>query len=63
MKTLAITAAALLIAAPTFAGNLDTFVAPEPIVVEEAPAGGSNAAWLVPVLAIAVIAAAVAASN
>lgn len=64
MKKVALTAAMLAFAAPAFAGNVEVFVAPpaepEPPVVEEM---GSNAAWLVPVVAIVAIAAAVAATN
>ena len=58
MKQLIAAVSALLIATPAVAGNLDTFVAPEEPMVEEAPMGGSNAAWIVPLLAIALIAVA-----
>lgn len=61
MKYLVTTAAALLLAGQAFAGNL-VFEAPEePVVVAEpAPMGGSNAAWLIPVIGLAAIAYAVA---
>lgn len=59
MKITATVAALALLAAPAFAGNVEPFVAPEPVEVDE-PMGGSNAAWLVPVVGIAIIAAAVA---
>ena len=60
MKYLVTTAAALLLAGQAFAGNL-VFEAPaEPVVVAEpAPAGGSNAAWLIPVIGLAAIAYAI----
>jgi len=63
MKKIFALGAALMMATPSFAGNIDTFVAPEPVepVMEEAaPMGGSNAAWIVPVLAVAAIALVVA---
>lgn len=65
MKKIALTTAALLVAAPAaFAGNAEVFVAPPEPVVEE-PMGGSNAGWVVPVIAVALIAGgvALAASN
>ena len=60
MKFVATTTAALLLAGTAFAGNL-VFEAPveEEVVVQEEPMGGSNAAWLVPLLAIGLIALAV----
>lgn len=63
MKLIVSTAAALLLAGQAFAGNL-VFEAPaeqEIIVAEPAPApmGGSNAAWLIPVIGLAAIAYAV----
>ena len=64
MKKVVLTAAALALATPAFAGNVEVFVAPEePVVVEEAPAGGSNAALIVPLIAIIAIAAGIAASD
>ncbi|MEO0912730.1 MAG: hypothetical protein AAFY59_07055 [Pseudomonadota bacterium] len=62
MKLTATVAAIALLTAPAFAGNVEPFVAPEPVAVDE-PVGGSNAAWLVPVIGIAIIAAAVAANQ
>ena len=61
MKLIATTAAALLLAGQAFAGNL-VFEAPaEPVVIAEPePMGGSNAAWLIPVIGLAAIAYAVA---
>lgn len=60
MKFIVTTAAALLLANAAFAGNL-VFEAPaEPIVVAEPePMGGSNAAWLIPVIGLAAIAYAI----
>jgi hypothetical protein len=60
MKFIVTTAAALLLANSAFAGNL-VFEAPEePIVVAEPePMGGSNAAWLIPVIGLAAIAYAI----
>ncbi len=64
MKKALLTAAALSFAAPAFAGNVEVFEAPaDPVVVEEAPAGGSNAAIIVPIIAIIAIAAGIAASD
>ncbi len=61
MKYLVTTAAALMLAGQAFAGAL-VFEAPEePIVIAEpAPVGGSNAAWLIPVIGLAAIAYAIA---
>ena len=62
MKHLLAASAILALATPAFAGNLDTFEAPaEAPAVEDAPMGGSNAAWIVPLIAI--VAIAVAASD
>lgn len=61
MKLIVTTATALLLAGQAFAGNL-VFEAPaEPVVVAEpaAPMGGSNAAWLIPVIGLAAIAYAI----
>ena len=60
MKLIVSTAVALVLAGQAFAGNL-VFEAPEePVVVAEpAPMGGSNAAWLIPVLGLAAIAYAI----
>lgn len=60
MKKFALTAAALLTAAPAFAGNVEVFVAPPEPVVEEAPMGGSNAGWVVPLVALVVVGAGIA---
>ena len=67
MKLVALTSAALLAATTAFAGN-PGYVAPADDVVEAlAPAtGGSlggSAGWLVPVVAIVLIAAAVSAAS
>lgn len=62
MKKALLVAAAMSFAAPAFAGSPETFVAPEP-VMEEAPAGGSNAAIVVPLVALVVIATAIAVSD
>ncbi len=61
MKLIVTTAAALLLAGQAFAGNL-VFEAPaEPVIIAEPePMGGSNAAWLIPVIGLAAIAYAVA---
>lgn len=60
MKLIVTTAAALLLAGQAFAGTL-VFEAPEePVVIAEPePMGGSNAAWLIPVIGIAAIAYAI----
>jgi hypothetical protein len=60
MKLIVTTAAALLLAGQAFAGNL-VFEAPEEpvIIAEPEPMGGSNAAWLIPVIGLAAIAYAV----
>jgi hypothetical protein len=60
MKLIVTTAAALLLAGQAFAGNL-VFEAPaEPVIIAEPePMGGSNAAWLIPVIGIAAIAYAI----
>lgn len=67
MKKVLLTAAALSFAAPTaFAGSAEVFTAPaepEVEVSQEAPAGGSNAAIIVPIIAIIAIAAGIAASD
>ena len=59
MKKIALAAALTLAAAlPAAAGNVEVFVAPE-VVVEE-PQGGSNAGFVVPLIALVVVAAGVA---
>ncbi len=64
MKLIVSTAVAALLAGQAFAGNL-VFEAPqEPVVVAEpAPMGGSNAAWIIPVIGLAAIAYAIANDN
>jgi hypothetical protein len=64
MKYLATTAAALLLATQASAGAL-IFEPPaeEVIVVEEPAPQGSNAAWIIPVIAIAAIAYAISESD
>jgi hypothetical protein len=56
-KILKLTAAALVFAGSAYAGNV-VFEAPveEEVVVEDAPMGSSNAAWVVPLIALAAIA-------
>lgn len=60
MKLIVSTVAALMLAGQAFAGNL-VFEAPaEPVVVAApAPMGGSNAAWLIPVIGLAAVAYAI----
>ena len=58
MKTLIASAAIVLAANAASAGILDTFEAPPEPVADEAPMGGSNAAWIIPLIAIVAIAAA-----
>ena len=59
MKKLVATAAIVAMGTAAIAGNLDSFEAPaEEPMVEEAPMGGSNAAWIVPLIAIIAIVAA-----
>ncbi len=60
MKLIVSTAVALVLAGQAFAGNL-VFEAPEEpmVVAEPAPMGGSNAAWLIPVIGLAAIAYAI----
>ena len=64
MKLIASTAVALLLAGQAFAGNL-VFEAPEEpmVVAEPAPMGGSNAAWIIPVIGLAAIAYAISNDN
>ncbi|TPE52626.1 hypothetical protein [Amaricoccus solimangrovi] len=62
MKLIVSTAAAALLLAgqAAFAGNLVYEAPAEPVVVAEpAPMGGSNAAWLIPVIGLAAIAYAI----
>jgi hypothetical protein len=61
MKFIVSTAAALLLAGQAFAGALvfEPPVEEEIIVAEPAPMGGSNAAWLIPVIGLAAIAYAI----
>ena len=62
MKKVVLLAASLMIAAPAFAGNVEVFVAPpEPIV--EQPMGGSNAGWIVPLVALVIVGVAIASSR
>lgn len=61
MKKIATAAiAAMMISAPAFAGNVEPFVVE---TVEVAEPAGSNAGWVVPVLAVLVIGAAIALSD
>lgn len=61
MKKIALTAVAALMAyTPAFAGNAEVFVVEDDEI--EQPAG-SNAAWVVPVLALVIIGAAIALSD
>jgi len=50
--------AALLIAPSAYAGNLNTFEEPDDQIDESEPMGGSNAAWIIPLVALLAIAAA-----
>lgn len=60
MKFIVTTATALLLGSQAFAGNLVYEAPAEPVVVAEpAPMGGSNAAWLIPVIGLAAIAYAI----
>lgn len=61
MKLIVTTATALLLAGQAFAGNLVYEAPAEPAVVTApaAPLGGSNAAWLIPVIGLAAIAYAI----
>lgn len=61
MKKAALVAAALLTATPAFAGNVEVFVAPEEPMVEEPM--GSNAGWVVPLVAVVIVGAAIALSQ
>lgn len=68
MKLVALTSAALLAATTAFAGNMNYEAAAEVPVVEEVSAGttgslGGSAGWVVPLVAIVLIGAAVAASG
>ncbi len=61
MKLIVSTAMALLLAGQAMAGAL-IFEAPveeEVIVSEPAPMGGSNAAWIIPVIGLAAVAYAI----
>ena len=61
MKFIVSTATALLLAGQAFAGAL-VFEAPaeeEIVVAEPAPAGGFNAAWLIPVIGLTAVAYAI----
>jgi len=63
MKKALLVAAAMSLAAPAFAGSPTTFEAPPEPVMTEAPAGGMNAAIVVPLLALVVVGAAIAVSD
>ncbi len=69
MKLVALTSAALLAATTAFAGNLNYQAQPEVPVVVETPApatGGSlggSAGWIIPLVAIGLIALAVSSSH
>lgn len=61
MKFIVTTATALLLAGQAFAGELVFEPVEEPVVVAEpAPQGGSNVAWLIPLIGVVAIAAAIA---
>ncbi len=57
MKMLKVSALALLVATPSFAGGMSEPIM-EPIVIEETAASSSRAGILVPILALILIAAA-----
>jgi hypothetical protein len=61
MKLIAFSVAALLAANTAFAGNLIMEAPAEPVVIAEEPAGsmGGSGAWLIPLLAIGLVALAV----
>ena len=61
MKKAALVAAMLTATTPAFAGNVEVFEAPEPPMVEEPV--GSNAGWVVPLLAVVIVGAAIAMSE
>ena len=63
MKIIALTAAAMTAASSAIAGSV-AYVAPAaPVMVEEAPAMGGSGMWLIPLLAIALIALAMNNNN
>ena len=61
MKKAALVAAMLTATTPAFAGNVEVFVAPDDPVVDTPV--GSNAGWIVPVLAVVIVGAAIALSD
>lgn len=58
-----IVGAVIVAGAAAYAGNLGTFVAPAEVTSDPAPMGGSAAGWVVPLLAILVIAAVASSSS
>ena len=58
MKALIPAIALALAATGAHAGNLSTFEEPAEVIAEDTPMGGSNAAWIIPLIAIIAIAAA-----
>ena len=65
MKLITLSVAAMLAANTAFAGNLIMEAPAEPIVMAEEPAGsmGGSGAWLIPLLAIGLVALAVSQSD
>jgi hypothetical protein len=65
MKLIKLAVAGLVFAGTAYAGNLIMEAPAEPVVVVEEPAGsmGSSGAWLIPLLALGVIALAVSSSD
>jgi hypothetical protein len=61
MKKIALAAALSVTASTAFAGNISAPIMEAPIIVEEAKSGSSSSGILVPLLILAVVAAAVAA--
>lgn len=57
MKYVVTTATAVMLAGQAYAGALvfEPPVEEEIVIAEPAPAGGSNAAWIIPVIALAAI--------
>jgi hypothetical protein len=65
MKLIKLTIAGLVFAGTAYAGNLIMEAPAEPVVVVEEPAGsmGGSGAWLIPLLAIGLVALAVSQSD
>lgn len=57
-RTLSAIAIMATLASPVYAGNVDTFHGSTGVAENNKPMGGSNAAWIIPLVAIIAIAAA-----